>query len=183
MEKLRKRTLNLINTDKRINKAHNDTNKKANNQNDHNSIDALINYLTKTIFYKQENRLDFVLGLIQEDFVIKLRDFLGKGRTSSTRAHSLLCKTSVTFQKNFQKITWNTRCNITVETDKILGISSKIKRSPGQAHKGNGKKIQRKTRSPNKKSKPNAEQIKDDPKIKEILYNFIERGTKWLGLR
>jgi dsDNA-binding SOS-regulon protein len=188
MEKLKKRITKLINTNKRINESHNSSSERVNHQKNLDLADTLIDYLTKTIYSKQENRLEFTLGLLQENHVSKFKSILGKGRTSSTKARSLLCKTSFTFQKSFRKLTWNTRCSITVKTDKILGINLKARKSLKQVQKKNiqqtkKKTTEKKTADLDKKNKKDTELVENDSKIKEILYNFIESGTKWLDLR
>jgi hypothetical protein len=58
---------------------------------------------------------------------------------------------------------------MTVETDKILGISSKDKRSPKQTQKRNTKQTQKKTRRPNKKLKTKFEISENNQRSKKLF--------------
>jgi ribonuclease HI len=89
--------------------------------------EKLVDSLTKTVFDNKESRMKFALGMMRKDWISSISGIFA-GELSITKLNMVLSKTSASFLEEFKKIMWRERCKETVETDKILGLDSWIKK-------------------------------------------------------
>ena len=160
----------------------------------------LHNYLTEETFENKGNRLNFALGMIQEEMIIKLKELLER-KVSSSKIRQAISKASLDFQKQFRKISWKHKCNITVEIDKLLGLDlrikkKKIRKTQQKDEKEDKEKDQQENRSEEGKKKEKGKGKKREgkksgiemyiekiDKIGSFIQDFIGSGKKWLELR
>ena len=156
------------------------TNQANNNTELLSTANKIAEYLTTTIFDHKEGRLDFALGLLQEQQVKKLKNILGQRlpdqrRISSTIARDILGKTSKAFRNNFRKETWAYRCAQTVESDKILGLDTGCK----SKEKGGKKRrrTNRATKSENEVITSNMKTTRHKTLVTKVSDVFSEMGS------
>jgi hypothetical protein len=173
----------------------------------------IIKYLTNTVWEKKIDRLFFAIGLISEDHIKFIKQTIGPGRTSSTKARNLLIKASSTFRNDFRKSTWGYHCSTTVASDKILGIDlkgnvtlTKNKKNPSmqQSKRSSGNNtthsdvVERDTGpvtadkdnkgtkdGATKSARNNGEKrfFNNLKKIEIEIQKYIEKGVRWLGVK
>ena len=73
--------------------------------------------------------------MIKENFITNLKDLVKQKGFSLAKSRQLLYKTTRNFQNQFRKLIWKHRCKITVETDKILGITIRDKKEVHEIRK------------------------------------------------
>ena len=141
--------------------------------------------------------INFALGLVNNNLIKEMVKTTSEYRITSSKMRTLLTNTSNKFREHFRKDVWNYRCTEVCKTDTLRGISGRTKKKKEKKKKKKEKEIkkqetrkQTRTLSETTNKKESKENPKENKKteihileeIRNKIHDWIQRGSKWLGI-